>query len=64
MASLTLRDVTVNFPFPPYECQKDYMSKVIECLQMVSINTQCYYKHGNKIHSRRTSSSGAAMVYI
>uniref|UniRef100_A0A7N6B0I8 Regulator of telomere elongation helicase 1 n=1 Tax=Anabas testudineus TaxID=64144 RepID=A0A7N6B0I8_ANATE len=34
MASLTLRDVTVNFPFPPYECQKDYMSKVIECLQM------------------------------
>ncbi|XP_040918142.1 regulator of telomere elongation helicase 1-like [Toxotes jaculatrix] len=33
MPSLTLRGVTVNFPFPPYDCQKDYMSKVIECLQ-------------------------------
>ncbi|XP_044068758.1 LOW QUALITY PROTEIN: regulator of telomere elongation helicase 1 [Siniperca chuatsi] len=33
MASLTLKGVTVNFPFPPYDCQKDYMSKVIECLQ-------------------------------
>ncbi|KAK5862988.1 hypothetical protein PBY51_000051 [Eleginops maclovinus] len=33
MTSLTLKGVTVNFPFPPYDCQKDYMSKVIECLQ-------------------------------
>lgn len=33
MPSLTLNGVTVNFPFPPYDCQKDYMSKVIECLQ-------------------------------
>ncbi|KAM3872221.1 regulator of telomere elongation helicase 1 [Diretmus argenteus] len=33
MPSLTLNEVTVNFPFTPYECQKDYMSKVIECLQ-------------------------------
>ncbi|XP_040927591.1 regulator of telomere elongation helicase 1 isoform X3 [Betta splendens] len=33
MPSLTLSNVTVNFPFPPYDCQKDYMSKVIECLQ-------------------------------
>ncbi|TKS77856.1 Regulator of telomere elongation helicase 1 [Collichthys lucidus] len=33
MSSLTLNGVTVNFPFPPYNCQKDYMSKVIECLQ-------------------------------
>ncbi|KAG7224300.1 hypothetical protein INR49_000543 [Caranx melampygus] len=33
MSSLTLRGVTVNFPFPPYDCQKDYMNKVIECLQ-------------------------------
>ncbi|XP_023267259.1 regulator of telomere elongation helicase 1 isoform X2 [Seriola lalandi dorsalis] len=31
--SLSLRGVTVNFPFPPYDCQKDYMNKVIECLQ-------------------------------
>lgn len=23
----------MNFPFPPYDCQKVYMSKVIECLQ-------------------------------
>ncbi|KAF3859832.1 hypothetical protein F7725_000087, partial [Dissostichus mawsoni] len=33
MTSLTLKGVTVNFPFVPYDCQKDYMSKVIECLQ-------------------------------
>lgn len=33
MPSLTLRGVTINFPFTPYDCQKDYMSKVIECLQ-------------------------------
>lgn len=36
MSSLTLHGVTVNFPFPPYDCQKDYMNKVIECLQKVS----------------------------
>ncbi|XP_068605781.1 regulator of telomere elongation helicase 1 [Brachionichthys hirsutus] len=33
MTSLQLHGVTVNFPFPPYDCQKEYMSKVIECLQ-------------------------------
>ncbi|AWP09173.1 putative regulator of telomere elongation helicase 1 [Scophthalmus maximus] len=33
MSSLTLHGVTVDFPFPPYDCQKVYMSKVIECLQ-------------------------------
>ncbi|XP_028265635.1 regulator of telomere elongation helicase 1 isoform X2 [Parambassis ranga] len=33
MPLLTLNGVTVNFPFPPYDCQKDYMHKVIECLQ-------------------------------
>ncbi|KAM8754557.1 regulator of telomere elongation helicase 1 isoform 1-T1 [Acanthopagrus schlegelii] len=33
MTSLTLNGVTVNFPFTPYDCQKDYMRKVIECLQ-------------------------------
>lgn len=36
MTSLTLNGVTVNFPFTPYDCQKDYMRKVIECLQTVS----------------------------
>lgn len=36
MSSLTLNGVTVNFPFTPYDCQKDYMTKVIECLQKVS----------------------------
>ncbi|XP_074538180.1 regulator of telomere elongation helicase 1 [Halichoeres trimaculatus] len=33
MSSLTLNGVAVNFPFLPYDCQKVYMSKVIECLQ-------------------------------
>ncbi|XP_068180728.1 regulator of telomere elongation helicase 1 isoform X2 [Antennarius striatus] len=33
MTSLRLNGVTVRFPFPPYDCQKEYMSKVLECLQ-------------------------------
>uniref|UniRef100_A0A665WG27 Regulator of telomere elongation helicase 1 n=1 Tax=Echeneis naucrates TaxID=173247 RepID=A0A665WG27_ECHNA len=33
MTSLSLRGVTVHFPFPPYDCQREYMGKVIECLQ-------------------------------
>uniref|UniRef100_A0A667WJ51 Regulator of telomere elongation helicase 1 n=1 Tax=Myripristis murdjan TaxID=586833 RepID=A0A667WJ51_9TELE len=33
MTSLTLNGVTVKFPFTPYECQKDFMTKVLECLQ-------------------------------
>ncbi|KAM9785914.1 regulator of telomere elongation helicase 1 [Neosynchiropus ocellatus] len=33
MPLLSLNGVSVNFPFPPYECQTDYMTKVIECLQ-------------------------------
>uniref|UniRef100_A0A8D0DBW1 Regulator of telomere elongation helicase 1 n=1 Tax=Sander lucioperca TaxID=283035 RepID=A0A8D0DBW1_SANLU len=33
MPSLSLGGVTVNFPFPPYDCQVDYMNKVIECLK-------------------------------
>uniref|UniRef100_A0A4W6E8K8 Regulator of telomere elongation helicase 1 n=1 Tax=Lates calcarifer TaxID=8187 RepID=A0A4W6E8K8_LATCA len=33
MPSLNLHGVAVDFPFPPYDCQKDYMTKVIECLQ-------------------------------
>ncbi|KAG7521076.1 regulator of telomere elongation helicase 1 isoform X1 [Solea senegalensis] len=32
MTDLSLHGVTVKFPFPPYDCQKVYMSKVIECL--------------------------------
>ncbi|KAM9856085.1 regulator of telomere elongation helicase 1 [Aulostomus maculatus] len=33
MPSLSLRGVTVDFPFTPYDCQQEYMSRVIECLQ-------------------------------
>uniref|UniRef100_A0A672Q0L7 Regulator of telomere elongation helicase 1 n=1 Tax=Sinocyclocheilus grahami TaxID=75366 RepID=A0A672Q0L7_SINGR len=33
MPLIKLRGVTVDFPFTPYPCQEDYMSKVIECLQ-------------------------------
>ena len=31
---VTLHDVPINFPFKPYKCQEDYMSKVIRALQM------------------------------
>lgn len=33
MTSTTLHGVDVRFPFEPYEVQKAYMEKVIECLQ-------------------------------
>uniref|UniRef100_A0A8C6UWU7 Regulator of telomere elongation helicase 1 n=1 Tax=Neogobius melanostomus TaxID=47308 RepID=A0A8C6UWU7_9GOBI len=33
MAELSVHGVTVKFPFPPYDCQRDYISRVIECLQ-------------------------------
>ena len=29
----TIRGVSVNFPFPPYDVQTAYMEKVIECLE-------------------------------
>lgn len=33
MTSVNIRGINVNFPFEPYEIQKVYMEKVIECLQ-------------------------------
>ena len=36
MASLSIRDIPISFPFEPYACQVDYMSKVIEALDTSS----------------------------
>ncbi|CAF91262.1 unnamed protein product, partial [Tetraodon nigroviridis] len=33
MTTLALDGVTVQFPFAPYACQREYMRKVIECLE-------------------------------
>ncbi|XP_044519816.1 regulator of telomere elongation helicase 1 [Gracilinanus agilis] len=33
MPKITINGVTVDFPFQPYKCQEDYMTKVLECLQ-------------------------------
>uniref|UniRef100_A0A8C5PEP3 Regulator of telomere elongation helicase 1 n=1 Tax=Leptobrachium leishanense TaxID=445787 RepID=A0A8C5PEP3_9ANUR len=33
MPQVQVSGLTVEFPFPPYKCQVDYMTKVIECLQ-------------------------------
>lgn len=33
MPKIALRGVTVDFPFQPYPCQEEYMSRVLECLQ-------------------------------
>ncbi|XP_043409351.1 regulator of telomere elongation helicase 1 isoform X10 [Prionailurus bengalensis] len=33
MPKIALNGVTVDFPFQPYKCQEEYMSKVLECLQ-------------------------------
>ncbi|CAI9597238.1 unnamed protein product [Staurois parvus] len=37
MPQVQVAGVPVEFPFPPYPCQEDYMRKVIECLQQ-SVN--------------------------
>lgn len=36
MPQIEIRNILVDFPYEPYEIQKIYMSKVIECLQNVS----------------------------
>ncbi|XP_036039620.1 regulator of telomere elongation helicase 1 isoform X5 [Onychomys torridus] len=33
MPRVVLDGVTVDFPFQPYQCQQEYMTKVLECLQ-------------------------------
>lgn len=33
MVVVSLRGISVHFPFTPYPCQLDYMEKVLECLQ-------------------------------
>ncbi|KAM5135033.1 regulator of telomere elongation helicase 1 [Mantella aurantiaca] len=33
MPQIQVSGITVDFPFTPYKCQEDYMSKVIQCLQ-------------------------------
>ncbi|KAL1786498.1 regulator of telomere elongation helicase 1 isoform X1 [Sigmodon hispidus] len=33
MPKVVLNGVTVDFPFQPYKCQQEYMTKVLECLQ-------------------------------
>lgn len=36
MPEIEIRGIPVKFPYEPYDLQKEYMSKVIECLQTVS----------------------------
>nr|XP_008117805.1 PREDICTED: regulator of telomere elongation helicase 1 isoform X1 [Anolis carolinensis] len=33
MPKIKLNGITVDFPFEPYKCQEEYMSRVLECLQ-------------------------------
>ena len=33
MPEYIIGGIKVNFPFEPYDLQKDYMAKVIECLE-------------------------------
>lgn len=37
MPKIILSGVTVDFPFQPYKCQEEYMTKVLECLQKVKL---------------------------
>lgn len=40
MPTVALNGVTVDFPFQPYRCQEEYMTKVLECLQKVKLQSQ------------------------
>ena len=35
MVNIDICGIDVDFPFEPYDCQKKYMEKVIQCLQKV-----------------------------
>jgi len=35
MVNFEVCGIDIDFPFEPYECQKKYMEKVIQCLQKV-----------------------------
>jgi len=36
MPEIVINNIPIHFPFEPYDVQKDYMAKVIDCLQNVS----------------------------
>ena len=36
MPEIDIGGVEIRFPFEPYDVQRDYMSKIIQCLQNVS----------------------------
>lgn len=40
MVILKIKNVSIDFPYEPYECQKIYMEKVIECLLNVKIKNK------------------------
>lgn len=42
MPKIALNGVTVDFPFQPYKCQEEYMSKVLECLQKVRMQMEAF----------------------
>lgn len=33
MPEIHINGINIKFPFTPYDLQKDYMSKVIECIE-------------------------------
>ena len=37
MPEIVINGIPIRFPFEPYDVQKEYMTKVIECLQTVSV---------------------------
>lgn len=39
MVLVRIRNVDIEFPFTPYDCQMKYMEKVVEALQLVSLTT-------------------------
>lgn len=45
MPAIEINNLTVDFPYEPYEIQKEYMSKIVECLQGVSmLSTRRYFQ--------------------
>jgi len=44
MPQIPIAGIGVSFPFTPYPCQKDFMEKVIQALQTVSVKDIMIFK--------------------
>lgn len=62
MPKITLNGVAVDFPFEPYKCQEEYMSKVLECLQKVQPRVGQHGRSFSQVLTQRSSTPGSLVL--